>query len=211
MVRALLPAPRIALPEARAVEAADDRLERVLLAAALFKPDVLGAHRLAGPVDERLLAALDEVNEAAELLLVLVYEAGVGGELVAGQARVAAFADLPGRKHAVAVGQHPVSALVELEEVVEVARVDGECAGVGGDLGKAQELALVGSGQRLGVMHRHPRRQVPEIALHDVQRNAGVEQAGRAGVTEAMGAAKVDRAALVIAQVQPATSLVRRC
>ena len=50
---------------------------------------------------------------------------------------------------------------------------------------------------------------MPELALHDVQRDAGVEQARRAGVPEAMGAAKVDRAPLVVAQVQPAHQLAQ--
>jgi hypothetical protein len=140
------------------------------------------------------LAVIDEVDEAPELVFVLGKEGRVGGELVAGQARVAAFADLPRRQHAVAVGQHPVGALVELEQVVEVARVDGQRAGVGGDLVKAQELALVGGGQRLGVVHRHPRREVPEVALNDMQRDAGVQQRGGAGVPEAVRAAEVDRA-----------------
>lgn len=179
-------------------------MQGALFAAALLQADVLGAHRLAGAVVERLLTVLDEVDQAPELVFVLGQEGGVGGELVAGQTRVAAFADLPRGQHAVAVGQHPIGALIELEQVVEIARVDSELARVGGDLVKAQELALVGGGQRLGVVHRHLRREVPEVALDDLQRNAGVEQAGGAGVADAMGAAKVDRAALVVAQIEPA-------
>ncbi|HWK27637.1 MAG TPA: hypothetical protein VNS09_13800 [Solirubrobacter sp.] len=74
----------------------------MLFAAALLQPDVLAAHRLAGAVDERLLPMVDEVDPASELSFVLGQEGGVSGELLAGQARVAAFADLPRGEHAVA-------------------------------------------------------------------------------------------------------------
>ena len=50
-------------------------------------------------------------------------------------------------------------------------------------------------------------RQVPEVALHDVQRDAGVEQAGGHGVPESVGAVEVDHGAGAVAHVQPAGQL----
>src|ERR1700730_7706882 len=45
---------------------------------------------------------------------------------------------------------------------------------------------------------------MPEIALHDMQRDAGVEQAGGLGVPEAMGPLKVDRLTGAVSNVQAA-------
>jgi hypothetical protein len=110
-------------------------------------------------------ALLDQRSELCELLRVLGEVGAVGDELVAGQAGVAALARLAGRQHAEPIGKHAVGALVELERVVEVARVDLQFAGVGGDLAVAQELALVGLAHGLGVVHRHPRRRLSNVGL----------------------------------------------
>ena len=50
-------------------------------------------------------------------------------------------------------------------------------------------------------------RQVPEVALHDVQRDAGVEQGGGLGVAESVGAVEVDQGAGAVADVQPSGQL----
>ena len=144
-----VPAPRTAwLSACGSVTTAMILLQRLLFSAPLGEPDVLVGHLVAGSVaSNACLRCVDELAEEVELLLVLGEVGAVGGELVAGQARVAAVADLPGREHAPAVGQHPVGALVELEQLVEVARVELELAAVGGDLLEAQELALVGLGR----------------------------------------------------------------
>jgi hypothetical protein len=81
-----------------------------------------------------VLAAVNQLAEEIELLLVLGQVRAVGSEFVAGQARVAALAHLAGRQQAPAVGEDPVGALVELQELVEVRRVELELASVGGDL-----------------------------------------------------------------------------
>src|SRR5581483_7597079 len=71
------------------LEHGDDLLERALFGQALLEPHVRAGHLLAGPGAERGLALLDQLAELLELLLVFGQIAGVGGELVAGQARVA--------------------------------------------------------------------------------------------------------------------------
>ena len=125
-------------------------------------------------------------------------EAGVGDELVAGQAGVPAVAALPGRQGAVAVGQDPVGTLVQLQHVVEVFGVQRGLAAVAGEFAVAQELGFGGLSQRLGVGHRHRRGQVPQPALHHVQRDPRVQQAGRRGVPEGMGPLQVDDPAVAI-------------
>jgi len=91
--------------------------------------------------------------------------------------------------------------LVELEDLEQVSRVDGELAGVGGDLREPQELAFVGLADCLGVVHRHAWRDVPEVALQHVDGDARVEQARRPGVAEAVHLAEVDRPTLAVADV----------
>ena len=136
----------------------DDLGERPLLFASLSEPDVLVGPLQPGPGFERLLARVDELGEEVELLLVLDEVGAVGGELVAGQAGVSAVADLSGREQAPAVGEDPVGALVELQQLVEIRRVELELAAVGGDLLEAQELALLGLVADLDLAHRHRRR-----------------------------------------------------
>ena len=45
--------------------------------------------------------------------------------------------------------------------------------------------------------------EVPEVALHHMQRDAGVQQAGGPGVAETVGAVEVDQGAGAVAHVQP--------
>lgn len=104
---------------------------------------------------ERGLPGFDERTGALVLVFQFGQERGVGGELVAGQAGVAFAAYLPGWEQAVAVGEHPVGALVELQQVVEVFGVEVEFAGVGGQLPVPQELRFGGGLQRLRVVHCH--------------------------------------------------------
>ena len=165
--------------------------------------NVVLAEVLAGAGPECLAALGDELFGAGQLGGELGQERGVGGELVAGQAGIPLAAQLPGRQQAPAVGQDPVGPLVQLEHVVEVTRVGVELAGVGGELAVAQELGLVGGGQGFRVDHRHFRRQVAEVALHHVQRDPGVEQAGGLGMPETVGAVEVDHSAGGVAHVQP--------
>ena len=140
--------------------------------------------------------------------------AGVGGEVVAGQACVAALAALDRRQQAHPVGQDPVGVTGELHHLVDVGRVERELAAVSAELFEAQELPLVGFGQRVGVAHRHLGRQMPEVALHDVDRHAAVEQLGRPGVAHPVGALKVDQPAVLIADLklggQSAQSVAQR-
>jgi hypothetical protein len=135
----------------------DDLAQRLLFFAPFGEPDVLVGHLTAGPRLERLLAGLDQAGEEVELLLVLWLIGAVGGELVAGQARVPALAHLPWWEQAPAIGEDPIGALVELEQLVEVGRGELELAAVGRDLLEAQELALLGLVADLDVAHRHRR------------------------------------------------------
>ena len=114
-----------------------------------MQPDVVLAHRHAGAGAEGLLPLADQVHGPVVLLAQLGEEAGVGGELVAGQAGVAPVAGLAGWQQAPSVGQDPVGPLVQLQHVVEVAGADLELAAVGGELPVAQELGFVGLGQGL--------------------------------------------------------------
>jgi hypothetical protein len=126
----------------------------------------------------------------------------VCGELVTGQAGVALDANLARGQETPAVRQDPVGAPVQLEHVVEVPWVDLEVAPIGGDFAVAQKLGLGGGGQRLRVSHGHGRRQVPEVTLHDVQRDTSVEQVGGDRMPESVGAVEVDHGADVVPHVQ---------
>jgi len=142
---------------------------------------------------------VDQVGELFELLAVLGQVGGVGGELVAGQAGVAAVAGLAGREHAQAVGEDPVGAPVQLHHLVDVAGVQVERTAVAVDLRQPQELALVGLGERGGVVHRHLGARVPDVALHDVDGDALVEQVGGLRVPQPVGSLEVDEPALAVA------------
>ena len=203
--RALVPGPRTAWSGCSAscglLEHGDDLLQGALLGQALLEPHVRAGHLLAGPGAERGLALRDQLAELLQLLLVFGQVAGVGGELVAGQARVAAVAGLAGREHAQPVRQHPVGALAELDQREQVARVEFEVGAVGGDLLVAQELPLVRLPERVGVSHRHLRREVPEVALDHVHGDARVDQARRARVPETVHVGERRPSALAVADV----------
>ena len=126
------------------VERGDDAFESGSLSAALAQPDVVFRHLASGLALELIATCVDDLKQPGQLPLVLVEVGAVGGELVARQARVATVAALAGRQQAVPVREDPVCTLIELEHVVQVARVELERAAVGGDLAVAQELALVG-------------------------------------------------------------------
>jgi hypothetical protein len=51
---------------------------------------------------------------------------------------------------------------------------------------------------------------VPEVALHDVDRDAGVEQAGGPGVPESVGPLEVDQPSGVVADIEPPGQLGER-
>jgi hypothetical protein len=68
------------------LQGGDDPFQGALFLVALFEPDVVVAHLLAGLGAEGLLSAVDEVDEPVELVFVVGEVGGVGGELVAGQA-----------------------------------------------------------------------------------------------------------------------------
>ena len=128
--------------------------------------------------------------------------AGVGREVVAGQARVAALAALERRQQAHPVGQDPVGVTGELDHLVDVGRVKIKLAAVRAELLEAQKLPLVRLWQRVGVAHRHLRGEVAEIALHDVDRHAAVEQLGRPGVAHPVRALKVDQPPVRVADLK---------
>lgn len=65
-------------------------------------------------------------------------------------------------------------------------------------------------GQGGGVMHGHLGRDVPEVALHDRQGDAGVQQLGGPRVAEAVGALVVDQAALGVTDLEPAGELAQQ-
>ena len=110
------------------VERGDDALQSASFFAALAQPDVVFGHLASGLALELLATCVDDLKQPGKLTLVLVEVGAVGGELVAGQARVAAVAALAGRQQAISVPEDPVSALVELEHLVEIARVDIQLA-----------------------------------------------------------------------------------
>jgi len=75
---------------------------------------------------------------------------------------------------------------------------------------RAGRRGRVGRGRASAVIlwkRRNSRSWMPEVALDDMQRNAGIEQAGRARVAEAMRATKVDRPPMVVAEIEPADEL----
>src|SRR5664280_3819963 len=118
----------------------DDPGEGVLFLAASGQPHVVRGQVSAGAGQEPGAPVLDELL-GAQLLGGQFGQGGrVGGELLAGQARVALVAALPGWQQAPAVGQDPVGALVQFEPVIQVPQVDLEVAGICGDLAVAQEL-----------------------------------------------------------------------
>ena len=149
-------------------ERVDDAAEGVVFLCAPGQPHVVRAHLLPGAGRERLAAFVDELQCVVLLGSQLGQEAGVGGELVAGQAGVALVAGLPGRQQTPPIGQDPVGALVELEHVVEVTGVDRQVAAVRGDLAVAQKLPFVRLGEGFGVFHGHRRADVAHVPLHDV-------------------------------------------
>ncbi len=190
-------------PAGSLFELDDDTAEGVVFLAASGQPDVVLAHRLSGAGLERLASLVDELVGAGQLGFQLGQEGRVGGELVAGQAGVALGADLTGRQQAPTVGQDPVGAPVQLEHVVEVARVDLEVARVGGDLAVAQELGLGGGLQGLRVGHA-------SWSASDARGSAAPRATGRRrsavgghGVAESVGAVEVDQGAGAVAHVQP--------
>ena len=126
-------------------------------------------------------AIVAELAGAGLLGLQLGEERGVGGEFVAGQAGVPLLAQLPWGQQAPSVGQDSVGALIQLQHVVDLARITGQLTRVGGDLAVAQKFPLVGRGEGFGVLHGHGRREWPDVALHDMQRHACIQQTGRLG------------------------------
>ncbi len=153
------------------------------------------------------LALVDKLQCAVALRGQLGQKRSVGSEFVAGQTGVALGADLPRRQQTPAIGQDPVGALVEGEHVVEVARVDGQFACVGGQLPIAQELGLLSAGQGVRIDHSHLWCEMAEVALHDVQRDAGVEKAGCLGVPETVSALKVHKGSRTVTHVQASGQL----
>ncbi len=161
-----------------------------------------GSHLGPGALAVLGLAGLDEFLGAGQLGAQLAEVAGVGGEMIAGQAGVAAVAALGRGQQAHPVGQDPVGVPVQLHQLVDVGRVHLQRPGVTADLGEPQELRLVGLGQGLGVMHGHFRREVTHIPLHDVDGDPGVEQVGGLGVAHPVGALEVDRRAGGVGDLQ---------
>ena len=53
----------------------------------------------------------------------------------------------------------------------------------------------------LGVVHEHRRRLVAHVTHRDVQRGAGVEEVGGAGVAEGVGIGDVNPVAVFVAKV----------
>ncbi len=97
----------------------------------------------------------DELLGGGELAADLGKVAAVGGEVVAAVAGVALVAGPDRGQQAVAVGQDPVGAAVELEQVEHVAAVHAGLAAVPADLDHGQELAFGGAGQGRGIPHGH--------------------------------------------------------
>ena len=99
------------------------------LGEALFQPDVAVAHRLAVAGQVLGLAVLDQLLGLGELAADLGQVGAVGGEVVAAVAGVALVAGPDRGQQAVPVGQHPVGAPVELQQVEHVAAVHAELPG----------------------------------------------------------------------------------
>src|SRR5574337_914977 len=124
-------------------ECEDDPAERVLLLATACEPNVVVAHLLAGAGSKRLAAFHNELAGAGLLGLQLGQERRVGRELVAGQARIALLTQLARRQQAPAVGQDPIGAFVQLQHVVDLARIARQVTRVGGDLAEAPTPSFV--------------------------------------------------------------------
>jgi len=128
--------------------------------------------------------------------------AGVGREMIAGQAGVPAVTALGRRQQAYPVGQDPVGVAVQLHQLVDVGGIHLQRPAVTAELGEPQELGLVSFGEGLGVMHGHFRRDMPHIALHDVDRHARVQQVGGLGVAHPVGALEVHQRAGGVGDLQ---------
>ena len=97
----------------------------------------------------------DELLGCGELAADLGQVAAVGREVIAAVAGVALVAGPDRGQQAVPVGQHPVGAAVELEQVEHVAAVHAGCPAVTADFYHGQELAFGRAGQGRGIPHGH--------------------------------------------------------
>ena len=166
------------------VDREQDPVKRVDLDLAALQPDVRLVHRGAVLRGEHCLPVFDQCFRVGELGPQLRGMSGVGDEFRARQAGVSLIAQLFRWERAPTVGQDAISSLVELDQVVEVGAVDRGGAPVTGDLLVAEEFLFHGLRRGHGVVQGHVRRNVPEVAHHDVKRHSGVDQVGRRGVPE---------------------------
>src|SRR5699024_8640951 len=165
-------------------------------------PDVVLVHSGAVFGLERRLALFDESLGVGELAAQFGSVTGVGDELVAGEAGVAAVADLCWWQHAPPIGQDPVGSFVQLQDVVEIAGIERRRAPIGGDLLEAQELPFGGLGQGQGVVHGHLWADVAQVAHDHVQRDTSVEQVGGRGVSEPVGLADGYQVSVAVGDAQ---------
>jgi len=91
---------------------------------------------------------------------------------------------------------------VQLHQLVDVGGIHLQRPAVAAELGEPQELGLVGLGEGLGIVHGHFRRDMPHIALHDVDRHARVQQVGGLGVAHPVGPLEVHHRAGGVGDLQ---------
>ena len=149
-----------------------------------------GSHLGSGALAVLGLTGLDEFPGGGQLGAQLGEMAGVGREMIAGQAGIPAVTALGRRQQADPVGQDPVGVAVQLHQLVDVGGIHLQRPAVTAELGEPQELGLVGLGEGLGVMHVISARHA-HIALHDVDRHARVQQVGGLGMAHPVGALEV--------------------
>ena len=116
---------------------------------------MIGSHLGSGALAVLRLTGLDEFLGGSELGAQFFEVAGVGREMIAGQAGIPAVTALGRREQADPVGQDPVGVAVQLHQLVDIGGIHLQRPGVTAELGEPQELSLVGLGEGLGIMHGH--------------------------------------------------------